>query len=208
MRQFNTPPEWPDPPTPDWRPPRRWQPPKSWPAAPDGWTFWVDKHRRPVRGPIGRYGGPRPLAVAAIVAIPVTLMVLVLLSPFGRGGESASTAPVFRPSTPVTTPVPQAPTRRTEQPVRAVVRTPTPTPTPTQSETPTPTPTTSAPTTPAPTPTVVPKPTPAPTTTTVVFRSCAEARAAGKAPLRRGDPGYSTALDRNGDGVACDRGNS
>jgi hypothetical protein len=41
-----------------------------------------------------------------------------------------------------------------------------------------------------------------------VFRSCAEARAAGKAPLHRGDPGYSAALDRNGDGVACDRGNS
>jgi hypothetical protein len=41
-----------------------------------------------------------------------------------------------------------------------------------------------------------------------VFQTCAEARAAGKAPLHRGQPGYSRALDRNGDGVACDRGNS
>jgi hypothetical protein len=41
-----------------------------------------------------------------------------------------------------------------------------------------------------------------------VYKSCAEARAAGAAPLHRGDPGYSAALDRNGDGVACDRGNS
>jgi hypothetical protein len=213
VRQFNTPPEWPDPPTPDWRPPRRWQPPESWPPAPAGWTFWVDRHGRPVRGPIGRYGGPRPLAAAAIIAMPVALMVLVLLSPFGRGGESTSTAPVFRPSAPATTPVPQAPTRRTEEPVRVAVPTPTPTPTPTpaptQSKPPSPSEaTTSAPTTPAPTPTAVPTPTPPPTTTTVVFQSCAEARAAGKAPLHRGDPGYSAALDRNGDGVACDRGNS
>lgn len=42
----------------------------------------------------------------------------------------------------------------------------------------------------------------------VVYLSCAEVRAAGKAPLYLGDPGYSLALDRNGDGVACERGSS
>jgi micrococcal nuclease len=36
------------------------------------------------------------------------------------------------------------------------------------------------------------------------FGSCREARAAGAAPLRRGDPGYSGRLDRDGDGVACE----
>lgn len=36
------------------------------------------------------------------------------------------------------------------------------------------------------------------------FASCAEARAAGAAPLYRGDPGYSERLDRDGDGVACE----
>ena len=36
------------------------------------------------------------------------------------------------------------------------------------------------------------------------FASCEEARAAGAAPLRRGDPGYRSALDRDGDGVACE----
>jgi hypothetical protein len=36
------------------------------------------------------------------------------------------------------------------------------------------------------------------------FRSCAEARAAGAAPLRRGDPGYSLSLDRDRDGIACE----
>ena len=36
------------------------------------------------------------------------------------------------------------------------------------------------------------------------FGSCDEARAAGAAPVRRGDPGYSTRLDGDGDGVACE----
>lgn len=36
------------------------------------------------------------------------------------------------------------------------------------------------------------------------YRSCAEVRAAGKAPIRRGQPGYRPGLDRDGDGVACD----
>lgn len=38
------------------------------------------------------------------------------------------------------------------------------------------------------------------------FRNCAEARAAGKAPVRRGQPGYGPHLDRDGDGVGCERG--
>jgi len=36
------------------------------------------------------------------------------------------------------------------------------------------------------------------------FRSCAEARAAGAAPVRAGDRGYSRRLDRDGDGVGCE----
>lgn len=36
------------------------------------------------------------------------------------------------------------------------------------------------------------------------FRNCAEARAAGAAPLRRGDPGYGPHLDRDNDGIACE----
>ncbi|WP_213982539.1 excalibur calcium-binding domain-containing protein [Sphingomonas sp. dw_22] len=37
------------------------------------------------------------------------------------------------------------------------------------------------------------------------YPNCAAARAAGAAPIRRGDPGYSGRLDRDGDGVACER---
>ena len=38
------------------------------------------------------------------------------------------------------------------------------------------------------------------------YRSCAAVRAAGKAPLRLGQPGFRTALDRNHNGVACESG--
>jgi Excalibur calcium-binding domain len=158
VRQFNTPPEWPDAPTPEWRPPRRWQPPKSWPKAPDRWVFWVDEYGRAVRGPIGRYGGPRRITTAVLVVVPTALMALVLLNPFSS--DSDNSAPSLGPTAPVT----HAPIQRSAKPARAE-RTPT-------------------------------------------YRNCAEVRAAGKAPLRRGEPGYSRALDPDGDGVACARGDS
>lgn len=37
------------------------------------------------------------------------------------------------------------------------------------------------------------------------YANCSAARAAGAAPVRRGDPGYAPHLDRDGDGVGCDR---
>jgi hypothetical protein len=37
------------------------------------------------------------------------------------------------------------------------------------------------------------------------YQNCAAVRAAGKAPLLRGQPGYSPRLDRDGDGIACER---
>ena len=40
----------------------------------------------------------------------------------------------------------------------------------------------------------------------VYYKSCAQARAAGAAPLNAGSPGYRPGLDRDGDGVACDQG--
>ena len=36
------------------------------------------------------------------------------------------------------------------------------------------------------------------------YANCSEAKAAGAAPLSRGEPGYSSKLDRDGDGVACE----
>lgn len=36
------------------------------------------------------------------------------------------------------------------------------------------------------------------------FANCSAARAAGAAPVRRGDSGYGRHLDRDGDGVGCE----
>ena len=40
--------------------------------------------------------------------------------------------------------------------------------------------------------------------TPATYANCTAARAAGAAPLHRGDAGYRAALDRDGDGVACE----
>lgn len=38
----------------------------------------------------------------------------------------------------------------------------------------------------------------------VSYANCDAVRAAGKAPIRRGDPDYAPKLDRDGDGVGCE----
>ncbi|GAB3352909.1 GmrSD restriction endonuclease domain-containing protein [Modestobacter lapidis] len=45
---------------------------------------------------------------------------------------------------------------------------------------------------------------PPPAPQAVPFANCAAARSAGAAPLHRGDPGWSDAMDGDGDGVACE----
>ena len=56
----------------------------------------------------------------------------------------------------------------------------------------------------------IPAPAPAPEQEYVApapsasYANCSEARAAGVAPLYTGDPGYSTKLDRDRDGIACE----
>lgn len=42
------------------------------------------------------------------------------------------------------------------------------------------------------------------TSTGPFYRNCSEARAAGAAPIYRGQPGYAEHLDRDGDGIACE----
>ncbi|MGW9372944.1 excalibur calcium-binding domain-containing protein [Streptomyces xanthophaeus] len=37
------------------------------------------------------------------------------------------------------------------------------------------------------------------------YKNCDAAKAAGAAPIRKGKPGYRTALDKDGDGIACDK---
>ncbi len=42
-------------------------------------------------------------------------------------------------------------------------------------------------------------------TSSAYYKNCAAVRAAGKAPLYKGQPGYASHLDRDGDGVACEK---
>ena len=39
---------------------------------------------------------------------------------------------------------------------------------------------------------------------TTAYRNCTEARAAGVAPVKRGQPGYGRHLDRDNDGIGCE----
>lgn len=224
MRLFNTPPEWPDPPTTRWRPPRRWRPHTSWPPAPAGWHFWVDQRGKAVSGPVGRYGGVSPARLAALTLLPAAMIAaLLFFNPFSS--QTVDTGTVPAPATVKTTAAapatePPTTTRPTEKPTRQIEQTPTSTPaavpsdTPGTPSTPSPSATPQSTTVVVPTPTVEPTQVPVPSKTPtsasvqVVYSNCAEVRAAGKAPLHRGDPGYSEELDRNGDGVACERGNS
>lgn len=53
------------------------------------------------------------------------------------------------------------------------------------------------------------KPDPRPTgpgiPTFVFYRNCAAVKEAGAAPIHKGDPGYGRHLDRDGDGIGCER---
>ena len=41
--------------------------------------------------------------------------------------------------------------------------------------------------------------------TSTYYANCTEAKAAGAAPMYEGDPGYRSGLDRDHDGIACDK---
>ncbi|MFF2570994.1 excalibur calcium-binding domain-containing protein [Streptomyces sp. NPDC058084] len=52
--------------------------------------------------------------------------------------------------------------------------------------------------------TTEPEPSPPASSAEVYYENCDAVRAAGAAPLLRGQRGYRAALDRDGDGMACD----
>lgn len=58
---------------------------------------------------------------------------------------------------------------------------------------------------PAPAPAAPAAPAPAPAPAAVSYANCTAARAAGAAPVYAGTPGYGKHLDRDGDGIGCDK---
>lgn len=116
-------------------------------------------------------------------------------------------------------PAPEPPAAvETTAPVAFVAPPVTPTATPTPTPTPTPTEAPPAEPAPEPEPEVVADPVPIADTEvdanqsdtdaeapSASYANCADAHAAGVTPLYAGDPGYSTDLDRDRDGVACEK---
>jgi hypothetical protein len=161
-----------------------------------------------VKGPLGRYGGPslRPLVGSAAAAGALVAVCSLVL--FGLFGGSDDTTPRTALPSLSDNDVPPPPTVALLTPTETTgVVTPTVTPTPSPGPllaTASPTPSTVSPSASR---TVTSQRAGLPTPTQS-YHNCAQVRAAGKAPLHRGDPGYSRKLDKNGDGVACDHGNS
>lgn len=152
---------------------------------PDRRRTSADSYRRSL-GPAGRAGAlaahGRPGDEMRTDRRAAALLGLLLIS--CGGGEGGSSATSSTKPTPSTNAVPLLSLPTSTSTTRA--------PATTQATTAT---TRTTASTPAPT---------SPPVTSVSYANCAAVRAAGKAPLRRGDPGYSTSLDRDGDGIACE----
>lgn len=93
-------------------------------------------------------------------------------------------------------------------PVATTTTTTTTAPTTTSTAPPTtqppPPPTTQAPPPPPPTTQAPPPPPPPTQSVSTYYENCSAAKAAGAAPVYRGDPGYGSHLDRDNDGVGCE----
>ena len=152
----------------------------------------------------GNLWGSRMTTARILTVTAIGALALGLSAGCG-GGTSPGTAPTavtvtvtlpttVRMTSTVTTSV-QVPTTVTAfatQTVLATVTEAAASAAPPAADTPTPEP--AAPTTAA----------PAPAPAAAYYANCTEARAAGVTPLHRGDPGYASKLDRDGDGVACE----
>lgn len=117
--------------------------------------------------------------------------------------------PTVTPTPVPTMPEPAAPAQPTIQPL--VPQHPASNPPAKNAPAPAPKATVAKTTAPAPAPSKAPATkapaTKAPVTTEPAkssYKNCSEVRAAGKAPIRRGQPGYGKHLDRDGDGIGCE----
>ncbi|MFD6244676.1 excalibur calcium-binding domain-containing protein [Streptomyces roseolus] len=124
-------------------------------------------------------------------AVTVTVTVTVTPTPTPSVEPTPTSTAPAEPTTPTPTPEPttEAPTTEAPEPT---TQAPKPKPT-TQAPKPKPTQVTQPPET------AEPEPDPEPH-----YANCTAVRAAGADPIRRGDPGYGSHLDRDGDGIACE----
>jgi hypothetical protein len=144
LKRFVVPPTWPSPPRRHWVPPKTWHPDPSWPPPPPGWRFWVDGKGNPVRGPVGRYGGPSRRVVyagagALMLFLGVNFWALSAIGLFGGdSGDSRAIHFADDSTTPSATPTPVVPPKATQHtsappPVQKSTVTPTRKPTKTRT---------------------------------------------------------------------------
>jgi hypothetical protein len=110
--RFNTPPNWPAPPSPDWLPPEGWQADAAWGPAPDGWNFWVEDPT--FAGQPSETGAAAAPTVArknwflrhkVITAIGAVLLIGVISNIAGGGStKSVNIAPAAQAVAPSSTP--------------------------------------------------------------------------------------------------------
>jgi hypothetical protein len=160
----------------------------GWAATVRSWPTWVK-------------------VVGGVAAGVVTLSALGAVA--GGEPEDATTAAVTERSTMSTTERATTTTARRAPTTAPSTTTTVPPTTAPPAPPPTAPPTTAArviPVVPVPSPAPpppAPEPPPAPSPSGA-FANCAAARAAGAAPVYRGDPGYGPHLDRDDDGVGCE----
>lgn len=91
---FNTPPDWPKPPT-GWVPPDGWQPDPRWPAAPSDWVFWT-----PLNAGDGRPASTTEPTTSSVVPSPPPGDSAPPSSPFVTAGSvTPSVMPTLEGST-------------------------------------------------------------------------------------------------------------
>lgn len=194
--RFVVPPGWPARPE-GWVPDQGWRPPPEWPAPPPGWRFWVGDTGRPVAGPIGAYGARvswRRFAGFSAAALAGAVAVGSSASAASRSPESEAARGLPR-----VTSVPSETTAKASAPATTAPAT-------TVTATVVTTVVTTVTVTAAPVPLAGGGGSPQDSTpeSATYYPNCAAARAAGAAPMHRGEPGYRPGLDGDHDGVACE----
>lgn len=115
--RFNPPPNWPPPPTPNFRPRHEWVPPAEWGPLPDGWQLWVPvepptSHKMPTLVPKPKTMWTHPLMIVTYV-----VMGIVLIASLGVAAGSTPSEPAAG-STPTAEATSQEPSEEptTEEP--------------------------------------------------------------------------------------------
>jgi len=89
--RYNSPPNWPAPPSPDWRPVDGWKPDARWPPPPVGWQFWIQD--APQSPPLPTTPAPTRLPTTATQLAPTVEPQARHVSPSDAPPPRAPTVP-------------------------------------------------------------------------------------------------------------------